>query len=80
MSGKIPLAPIDVSYTLNSTMQRRFVETENIPIFKNSPKLLYNDEKTFNLIKSFRLNSDISKVKGISKMTKYDPQDVGLPK
>lgn len=80
MSGKIPLAPVDVSYTLNNTMQRRKVNSDEIPILKNGPKLLYNDEKTFNLVKRNRRVVDMSNVKSLSKMAKYDPQDVGLPK
>lgn len=78
--NSIKLAPVDVSYTLNSTMQRRNVETDDIPTLNKGPKLLYENQHTYKLLKKYKPEQDISNVKGFASMAKFNPQDVGLPK
>ena len=74
----IPLAPVDISYILNYKMNRRNVD--DIPIKKHPSKTLYENIKTFELIKSNKLKIDINKVSGITTLNKFNPQDLGLPK
>lgn len=76
---KIKLAPIDISYTLNSTIQRRNTKINNIPTLTGGPKLMY-DDRTYKLLKKYKPEQDISNVKGFASMAKFNPQDVGLPK
>ena len=77
----IPLAPVDVSYTLHTTMQRRNVEQQTIPTMTQGPKMLYENQKTYKLAKRLKpVNQDISNVQGFASLAKFDPQDLGIPK
>ena len=74
----IPIAPLDVSYVLNSEMKRRNVE--EIPI-KTQPSLtLFQNMRTFKLKKSNKPKFNLEKVSGFSSLHKFNPQDLGLPK
>jgi hypothetical protein len=76
--NSINLAPVDVSYTLNSTVQRRNVE--RIPTMESGPKRLYENNHTYKLAKKMKPKQDISKVSGFASLAKFDPEDLGIPK
>jgi len=74
----IPIAPLDVSYVLNSEMKRRKVE--EIPV-KTEPSItLFQNIRTYTLKKSNKPNFNLEKVSGFASLHKFNPQDLGLPK
>lgn len=77
MSKNIPLAPVNISYTLHTSIQRRHVN--EIPIITQQPKMLYSYQHTFNLIQP-KPKPSYDSVSGFASMDKFDPQDMGLPK
>ena len=54
--------------------------TLDIPINQNKPKTKYTGMKTYLLNTITKPKVDMKKVSGISQMSKFDPQNVGLPK
>lgn len=76
--SQIILAPIDVAYTLNTTIKIRKVE--DFPIMTQKPKMNYENIKTYQIVKKSKPTFDINKVMGFATMNKFNPQDLGLPK
>lgn len=71
-------APIDASYTLNNNNNK--IDFKNIPIKTSLSKTLYENTRTYKLIKSNKVSFDINKVSGFASLAKFNPQDLGLPK
>ena len=64
------LAPIDMCYTLKPRQN----SLKEIPIKTNFPQLLYQNERTFDLVERPKPEVDIEKVQGFAHKNLFNPQ------
>lgn len=75
----IPIAPLHISYILNSEINCRNVD--DIPIKTQPSKTLYQNMRTFTLKKSHKIDINTNNtIPGVASLSRFNPQDLGLPK